>query len=247
MLILIGFMTLIQLLGNATLVIGAVLLILNPWVFVVFRRLYVSTATVAREKRVDMVQRIYGISNLIGIALVMTWVFQADVMGKYLSVTQAITAVLSGLGNSIVTSILFCDIFFRMTLTNWKTEKEKRDDAAYGRYMDSLFTAIESVVRKPSDGSDTQEDDKPVIPPGSESPPKVPVSDISFVTELETTIETIEEVAVAVRVNDKTADEKMNAIEEGVMVSEEPTGTRPEYIDGAQEGSDDHSQDNHSA
>jgi hypothetical protein len=152
----------LQLFGNAFLILGAILLTLNPWTYVYFRHLYLSSATEQQEKKLDLVQRCSGISNLLGFLLIVIWALSSGVIGEQITVGQLVRFLFVGFGNGLITSIVFCDAFLRMTVTNWKKDKEVRDNDKYGD-IDELFGSIEMIIRKPS-YTDKQEAARPSQP-----------------------------------------------------------------------------------
>lgn len=150
LLILMSLVVVIQLAGDAVLVIGASLLTLSPWTYVVFRQLYVSSLSENEEKKLDRVQRGAGLSNLAAYILVFVWALLTDVIRDFgITYWSVITLVLRGFGNGLVSSIVFCDAFFRMTVTNWKTDKAKRIQDEGGD-IDRMFGAIEGSICKSS-------------------------------------------------------------------------------------------------
>jgi hypothetical protein len=155
----------IQLIGNAFLIIGALLLTLNPRIYVYFRHLYLSSATEQQEKRLDLVQRFSGISNLLGFLFEFIWALSSGVIGTWFTVGDVFRFLFVGFGNGLITSIIFCDAFLRMTVTNWKKEKELRDNDKSGK-IDELFGSIERSIRKPS-YKDNEEVDGSSQPPMS--------------------------------------------------------------------------------
>jgi hypothetical protein len=152
LLILMAFVVVIQLLGSPTLVVGSVLLTLSPWTYVVFRKSFAWSTSAEEEKRVDWIQRGAGLSSLFGFILVVVWALSSGILDKYISYRVLATLVLRGIGNGLVTSIVFCDSFFRMAITNWKMEDTKRRALGTDN-LDRLFSTIEVSIRKPQEDS----------------------------------------------------------------------------------------------
>lgn len=171
-----AFVVVIQLIGSPTLVVGAVLLTLSPWTYVVFRKSFAWSVTADEEKRVDWIQRGAGLSSLFGFALVVVWAFSADIIGTVISYRFLATLILRGIGNGLVTSIVFCDSFFRMAITNWKMEDAKRR-ALGADNIDRLFSTLEVSIRKPQQDSFNVTSSSPApprspAPSSSTAPPK---------------------------------------------------------------------------
>jgi hypothetical protein len=152
LLILGSFVVIIQLLGNWILVIGAVILTLNPWIYVVCRNLYVSHPSRAddcdkHEGRLDLVQKVAALSNVAGFVLVFVWAFATGVVGEVVTVGQLVNILLRGFGNGLVTSIVFCDSFVRMSVSHWRNDRDQRMDDG-GIAIDTAFSRLEAAIRK---------------------------------------------------------------------------------------------------
>jgi hypothetical protein len=170
LLILMAFVVVIQLVGSPTLVVGAVLLTLSPWTYVVFRKSFAWSVTADEEKRVDWIQRGAGLSSLFGFVLVLAWAFSADIIGTVISYRFLATLILRGIGNGLVTSIVFCDSFFRMAITNWKMEDAKRR-ALGADNIERLFSTLEVSIRKPQQDTFNVPSSS-TVPRNSTAPPK---------------------------------------------------------------------------
>jgi hypothetical protein len=159
LIILLSLVVVIQLAGNWLLVLGAVILTVNPWIYVVFRRLYVTSGIDDKlEARVDVVQKVAGLSSMVGFVMVLVWALSSGVIGSIFSVGQLVTFLFRGFGNGLVTSIVFCDSFLRMTVSNWRNDRDRRDNDG-GVGIDAMFSAIEQVIRKPKMSGGGGDDD----------------------------------------------------------------------------------------
>jgi len=130
----------IQFVGDATLMLGVFFRCAAPWLYVVRRGLYVKEASEEREKKVNFNQTIILISNLIGLGLIIYWMFTQDFL-KSEEATNYAKFILEVWGRVLATTVVFTDMLLRMTLTNWKVEKSVRG-------MDDLYESIERGIRK---------------------------------------------------------------------------------------------------
>jgi hypothetical protein len=188
LLILISLVMLLKLAGNYFLIFGVLVLTLNPWIYVVFRRLYVSGGALSDEdeKRLDLVQKSAGISNLAGFILVFIWAYKSGMIEYYGTVTPRglVRFVVVTFGNGLITSIVFCDAFLHMTVTNWKTESKIREGDS-GSMIDELFQTIEGSIRTVENASANnmgavgEETDQRDIENGSSPSPSASVKNAS--------------------------------------------------------------------
>ena len=137
----------LQLAGNILLILGSLLLTINPWVYVIFRRLLVTVSTPDTEKRLDIVQRCTGISNLLGFILIILFVITSPDFKQYINIYGVVRFVLVSWSRTIVTTVLFGDVFLRMSITNWKRDGERRN-GDQGDRIDMLFESLEGSVKK---------------------------------------------------------------------------------------------------
>jgi hypothetical protein len=159
LLVLMSLVVVIQLAGNWLLVVGAVVLTANPWIYVAFRRLYVTSGIDDKlEARLDVVQKMAGLSSLAGFLLVLVWALSSGVIGQIFSVGQLVTFLCRGFGNGLVTSIVFCDSFLRMAVSNWRNDRMKRDNDG-GVAIDAMFSSIEQVISNAKKSRDDGDDE----------------------------------------------------------------------------------------
>ena len=175
LLVLTALVVLIQLVGNGLLVVGAVLLTLNPWIYVAFRKWYVASYDSVQERRLDRVQRAAGFFNVLGFLLVLIWALSSGVLGDVIGWGSAVRFVVLGFGNGLVTSLVFCDAFLRMTVTNWKSDKARREQLT-GAFVDELFGSIEGSIRKPGSVSKPSSTTSSITGSGSGGAAAVPPS-----------------------------------------------------------------------
>ena len=148
-LILMALVVILQLAGNVLLIFGTLLLTINPWVYVYFRRLLVTVSTPKSEKQLDLLQRCIGVSNLIGFILIILYVITSPDLTDYIEPAAVVRFALIGFSRTIVTTVLFGDVFLRMSITNWKRDGERRGDGN-GERIDALFDTLEGNVGKAS-------------------------------------------------------------------------------------------------
>jgi len=155
-LILMALVVVLQLAGNVLLILGTILLTINPWTYVVFRRLLVAVSTPTTERRLDLLQRCTGISNLIGFLLIILYVISSEEIRQYIEVAGIVRLAVVSWSRTIVTTVLFCDIYLRMTVTQWKRDGERRQEGN-GDRIDSLFGAIGMDIAKNKDPKSSSE------------------------------------------------------------------------------------------
>lgn len=159
LLILTSLVVIIQLLGSWVLVVGAVVLALNPWIHVVFRNLYLSPPSYssqaerdAQEGRLDAVQRVAALSSVAGYALVLAWAVAEGVVGEAVTAGQLVNFFLRGFGNGLVTAVVFCDALVRMSASHWRADRDRRRAADGGAGIDAALSRLEAAVRRPGGG-----------------------------------------------------------------------------------------------
>ena len=164
-LILTSLVVLIQVAGNVLLIVGSLLLTLNPWGFVMFRRYYIRSYCDAHEQRLNRIQQLTGIVNALGLIFIVVWATTSGTVGNVFGWQDVVRFAVVGFGNGLVVSIVFCDSFLRMTVTHWAREHERylfEGDAGHIADM-ALHKALEGSIRKPKyelEGDDDDDDDK---------------------------------------------------------------------------------------
>jgi hypothetical protein len=167
---LMALIVLIQLSGNIWLFLASILLFFAPWIYVIRRNVYLGVPTEEREKQLDRTQLIIGLSVKLALILFLVYLFTGDLNGVRLlgsgeqytdyddgtgvTVTVAnyifayssvIRVILESLGRMFVTTVLFSDVLFRMTVTNWRQDKDRRK-AHNGRSIDDMFRSLEFSI-----------------------------------------------------------------------------------------------------
>jgi hypothetical protein len=137
---------------------------------VIRRNVYLGVPTEEREKQLDRTQLIIGLSVKLALILFLVYLFTGDLNGVRLlgsgeqytdyddgtgvTVTVAnyifayssvIRVILESLGRMFVTTVLFSDVLFRMTVTNWRQDKDRRK-AHNGRSIDDMFRSLEFSI-----------------------------------------------------------------------------------------------------
>lgn len=158
LIMLIALILVLQLAGNWLIIVGSIVLATTPWTYVVFRRLLVSASTPEKERRIDFLQRCTGLVNLAGWVLLFLWFLTAfSAYAEFISTGDLIRAGIVGWSRMILTTVLLCDVYLRMTVTNWKHDTERRRAAAegedpeqHGNRVDELFDSIQGLIGKES-------------------------------------------------------------------------------------------------
>ena len=154
---LMALVLLIQLAGNISLFVGTTFLFCAPWIYVLRRHLYVGVPTERREKLLDRTQFVIGLLVTLGGICFLIWAFTGNIGGvkilgtgsqgalcTYGSLVQLIFEVV---GRNLTTTVLFADVLLRMTATNWRQNRERRD--ADGGKIDQLFRDMECSISSP--------------------------------------------------------------------------------------------------
>ena len=126
----------LQVAGNFLLFLGTLLVVSAPWLYVIKGNLFVHLWTEEKKKLVFLVQRISGITTLIGYALIIIFAYTGDVSGVgfigkadpddptsktyLLSHAQAFRIYLETIGRLFVTTLMFSDTILRMNIENWQ-------------------------------------------------------------------------------------------------------------------------------
>lgn len=133
-----------QLAGNGVLLVGMLLIVCAPWLYVIKAKLFVGVWDDLAKEQVQRFQRIIGITTLTGFLLVIIWMFTAEVSGVHivgsdneddgytgetnmylLTYGQALRMIIETVGRLLVTTVLFCDGILRMSVTNWMDDIER--------------------------------------------------------------------------------------------------------------------------
>ena len=153
----IALVVIMQVAGNSLLFLGALLIVLAPWIYMIRGNLYVGLVTPQVEKQVIMTQRISALVTISGAALVLIWAFATEVSGVkpigrksgdddtvyLLTYKQGIRIVFETLGRLFATTILFTDLILGMTLKNWRDDNLRR--AEFGDELDIDFQAFDDA------------------------------------------------------------------------------------------------------
>lgn len=148
----------VQIVGSAPLIIGALLLCLAPWMYVFRRRLYVGAATDTNEKALDCNQKVILTLNLVGLVLIIVWAVTPSSLGiqplgsgddQYLMhYNKFISLVLETWGRTLATTVVFTDTLLRMTITDWRIGRNRTTDSDNGKRIDETFGLIESNISR---------------------------------------------------------------------------------------------------
>jgi len=177
-----ALVVLIQLSGNIWLFIGTSLLFCGPWIYVIRRKVYVGVPTAEREKQLDRTQFIVGTCIRLGLIFFLIWAFTGDLGGVPLlgsgdqtteysdgtyithyvvSYSDLLRVIFESIGRILVTTVLFADVLFRMTITNWRQDTGRREADTSGS-LDRAFRSIEfSISSKKSKEKRNESDEEP--------------------------------------------------------------------------------------
>jgi len=134
------FVLLDQLIGNALLVLGVALLAFTPWLYVIYRKVYTRRLSGA-EARVELsrASRVGGYVLVAGVIVVGIFLMTAEVAGTkvlgshsdsaiftYLQVGRTLTEVI---GRALTTTVVFSMIFVNMVFAEWRSQITMSDAA----------------------------------------------------------------------------------------------------------------------
>jgi hypothetical protein len=172
---LMALILLIQVSGNKFLLIGALLLFCAPWIYVFRRRLYIHAPTEETEQKLGRTQMAIGLIIKLGYVFLLIWVFTGqlpwpkineetgetedenqNVSEVFVTAGRLFNFILSFFGRKLATTLVFSDVLFRMTVTNWRQDKSRRAEDN-GEHIDTLFQSIESSIRRAGASKDDEE------------------------------------------------------------------------------------------
>jgi hypothetical protein len=151
LLFLVIFTTVNQVAGNGLLILGVLALLGAPLLYLINARTFTRPLRTPEEvAKIGSIQQGVMIVLGIGIALIVTYAFTAELFGKSLIGTEEATSVLRPwspsliqfpieyVARSLFTTVLVADLFLMMNLQLWKHTKEFQaspDAASYDRLM----------------------------------------------------------------------------------------------------------------
>ena len=168
---LMALVLLIQLSGNISLFVGTIFLFCAPWIYVLRRHLYVGVPTEEREKQLDRTQFVIGLLLKLGGICFLVWAFtgmvgDVKIVGSasqtgdtqtddsqtgpelpILTYGSLLQLIFEAIGRILATTVLFADMLLRMTVTNWRQNRDRHD--ADGGKIDQLFRDIEHSISSP--------------------------------------------------------------------------------------------------
>lgn len=157
LLFLVIFTTVNQVAGNLLLIFGVLALLGSPLLYLINARTFTRPLRTPEEvAKIGMVQQQAKIVLGIGLALITAYAFTAEVFGKSLVGTSAMTSILRPWSpaliqfpieyvvRSLFTTVLVADLFMLMNLQLWKHTKEFQaspDAESYDRLMSEIEEA----------------------------------------------------------------------------------------------------------
>ena len=151
LLFLVIFTTVNQIAGNGLLILGVLALLGAPLLYLINARTFTRPLRTAEEvAKIGSIQQGVMIVLGIGIALIVTYAFTAELFGKSLIGTEEATSLIRPwspsliqfpieyVARSLFTTVLVADLFLMMNLQLWKHTKEFQaspDAASYDRLM----------------------------------------------------------------------------------------------------------------
>jgi len=133
------FVLIDQIVGNFLLVVGVGVLAFTPWLFVLRRKIYGRSMSIAEaQAELPKAGRLGGYLTFAGFALVVIFMLTAKVEGMRVVGSDSNKAVFSYLqvgrtavevfGRNLITAVVFCMIFLSMVFAEWRAMQELRPD-----------------------------------------------------------------------------------------------------------------------
>ncbi|WP_395611863.1 hypothetical protein [Allosphingosinicella sp.] len=161
LLFLVIFTTVNQVAGNMLLILGVLALLGAPLLYLINARTFTRPLHTEEEvARIGVVQKTVLVIVAVGVALIVIYAFTAEVLGKSLIGTSAMTSILRPWSPSLIqfpieyivrslfTTVLVADLFMLMNLQLWRHTKEFQDSPEAASY-DRLMTEIEEAGGAP--------------------------------------------------------------------------------------------------
>jgi len=148
-----------QVVGNALLFVGTLLIVALPWTYVILADLFVSSWDTEKKEKVQKVQRIVLIASITGYALILVWAFTAEVAGMkviggpndnaLLSYSSGCRIIVELIGRLLVTTVMFSDVILRMSLRNWtdSVQEVQSLDVEVGSKVEAFINVFGNPIR----------------------------------------------------------------------------------------------------
>mmetsp|Transcript_2588 Transcript_2588/g.3821 ORF Transcript_2588/g.3821 Transcript_2588/m.3821 type:complete len:467 (-) Transcript_2588:252-1652(-) len=175
--VLIAFVMVTQVAGNSVLLVGSLLLVLKPLVFMIWGSLFVGVNTPEVEKKIKILLNISLGLGALGFVMVGIWLVSADVGGVrplgdcgdmcMLSYGDGIRLLFETIGRALVTLVVFCDFVVSMVLRDWEIAKKKNDVLgpedcpdyeAFHQVLGNQWTPKKKKERYPDSADETKEE-----------------------------------------------------------------------------------------
>lgn len=143
--VLIAFVMVTQIAGTGLLLVGTVLLVCKPLVYMIWGTLFVDVHSPEVEKKIKILQNVSLGIGLLAIVMIFMWLVTADVGGVrplgdcetcLLSYASGIRLLFEYVGRALVTTVVFCDFVVSMVLRDWEIAKKKNDELGPEDYVD---------------------------------------------------------------------------------------------------------------
>jgi len=155
--VLIALVVVTQVAGDVLLLIGTLLLVLKPCVYLLRGSLFVGVSTPKVEKQIRTTMYVGVALGVAGIVMVTLWAFTANVgirpIGSekdcdredcLLTYDQGAKILFEWIGRTLVTTVIFCDFLIAMVLKDWEHARNREDLLGPDRHTD--FEALHQVL-----------------------------------------------------------------------------------------------------
>ncbi len=146
---------LIQFLGTGLLVIGAVLLALSPWVYVVHRRHYIGNVFGDEvSSGLDRSTQLNSWLSMAGLAAIVLWALTSKVQGVdvldkgdggWFDTLTVGRTVVESFARGFATTVVFAHVFLSLTLSAWKANQAAASDPRQGE-ADARHRALAAAL-----------------------------------------------------------------------------------------------------
>lgn len=136
-----SLVSLSQLEGDAMLIIGTILLVVAPCIYLVLRRLYTDELLEHQQLHLTYTQRSITVLSLIGVLLIGIWAIRLNIFPKFSTAAQFF---LEFIARSLTTCLVCADVIFRVTIHQLQIDKKRREQNQYVELDGFLQSLLEN-------------------------------------------------------------------------------------------------------
>jgi hypothetical protein len=171
--------------GDAILLVGTILLMVSPLLYVMRRKLYTDVLTPEQDLQLDWNQRFISLLSILGIILITIW---AIVNKIFPNASNTCLFLFQWFGRTLTTTITFADTVFRVTVHQLKQDRKRHEEGHYAE-VDALLQSLQGNQDKKQHKDvtgimDTTEEDQ-ASAKDSSKPNLIEMSDVELGNEKE--------------------------------------------------------------